>query len=455
MTACYAQGQQAATSILFRQNRCENTSVGAKVLGDHIDGYDTKGGAKATWGLGGMRWYIYAYLMQDALGLGNYSYAAPFMWWSDSAQAYYNTGTARINIGSIGDILQPTVPAFNDVTVFSWDIAISNIDAYTIDSVFLAGYYMRNFSTPAKMAVKDTLRFRLVYGNGSNTTNILKYYSADTAYVAEYGLPAGRDTIDYWVMAHDSLTNIATNAPGVSGGISAPFDVILSNLDTGELFRTIRVPIPFPVPASMSVGLSVTFKSGDSMAYPGGSAAFHDTVFNSALQYNYGVFRPFYLGKMTGSAAAFPEYTGYPTATVRDRNAGNVRFVPSPGDPVYASMYTSLKIDTLMQYPYIGFHAICATCYPMIPLGKLKEINNIDNFNITPNPANDELNISFDGGNSIATVTLTNMMGQTVAMQKTESGTVVFNTSQLPAGIYIYMIEVNGARVTGRVVVEH
>ena len=48
-------------------------------------------------------------------------------------------------------------------------------------------------------------------------------------------------------------------------------------------------------------------------------------------------------------------------------------------------------------------------------------------------------------------------MGQVVASQNATgaTGNVEFNTSALPAGIYIYTFNANGERTTGRIVVAH
>ncbi len=455
MTAGYAQGQQAAMSVMLQRH---TDNMQAATWNATVHKAAGKTGSKTTAGPGGMRWLNYALYMEDTLGPGNYGFGAPFMWWSDSAWTQYPSMPGRIEFGSVGDILEPTVAAFNDSVLFPHVIAISPVDSYSIDSISIAGMYMRNYGTPAKIAVVDTLRFRLVYGNGTITSNILDYYSVDVAFIGEYGLPAFHDTINYWVMAHDSLTNVACNAPGVTGGISPTFDLLLTSADSSSNYSAnVALPTPFAVPPGMSVAMSVTFKSGDPGAYPAGT--FHDTVYNAAHQYVYNAFRPFFLYRTVGGSPAYPFYTGYPDTTPADRNGGNVRFVPCPGDPVYASMYgmVSGTSASVIQYPLLGFHATCSTCYTtsfpvFLNVNKTAVLQNIV---VVPNPANDELSISFEGSNNTAMITLTDMRGSVVAVQEVTNGKAEFDITDMPGGVYLYTIYSSGERSTGRVVIMH
>jgi hypothetical protein len=78
-----------------------------------------------------------------------------------------------------------------------------------------------------------------------------------------------------------------------------------------------------------------------------------------------------------------------------------------------------------------------------------------------PNPANTVVNIpvttSKDG---IVTVTLSNVVGQTVGTQIAQMNggkttNVAFSTSTLPAGVYLYTASVDGRQTTGRITVAH
>lgn len=80
--------------------------------------------------------------------------------------------------------------------------------------------------------------------------------------------------------------------------------------------------------------------------------------------------------------------------------------------------------------------------------------------NAYPNPANNEINIPMNvKGNTNATVTLSNAMGQVVRTIKLNGLTtgqaklVSIPTSDLAAGIYLYTIEANGERASDRVII--
>lgn len=105
---------------------------------------------------------------------------------------------------------------------------------------------------------------------------------------------------------------------------------------------------------------------------------------------------------------------------------------------------------------------LIALNFGVVPTG----INDVNMPNVIvgkamPNPANTQVSIpvtvSRDGA---MTVTLSNMLGQTVSTQNlnTKAGQqakATFATANLPAGIYMYTVSVDGSNVTGRVVVAH
>lgn len=76
-----------------------------------------------------------------------------------------------------------------------------------------------------------------------------------------------------------------------------------------------------------------------------------------------------------------------------------------------------------------------------------------------PNPASSEVKINFTQVNAAdVVVNLTNTVGQVVATKSVKgvtNGSATFNTAALPAGVYFYTVNANGARSTGRLVVAH
>jgi hypothetical protein len=78
-----------------------------------------------------------------------------------------------------------------------------------------------------------------------------------------------------------------------------------------------------------------------------------------------------------------------------------------------------------------------------------------------PNPANNTVNIPVTvGQDATLTVTLSNLLGQVVksTVLNANSGQTVkatFTTGELASGVYLYTVEANGQRTTGRVSVAH
>jgi len=92
------------------------------------------------------------------------------------------------------------------------------------------------------------------------------------------------------------------------------------------------------------------------------------------------------------------------------------------------------------------------TANPTLSINKVN--NTFDNVNVYPNPATSTLNITFTSAATV-NVTLTNLLGQVVASQNATNGKVVFNTTELPAGVYVFTLTANGEHTTGRVVIAH
>jgi len=96
-----------------------------------------------------------------------------------------------------------------------------------------------------------------------------------------------------------------------------------------------------------------------------------------------------------------------------------------------------------------------------VPLVGIKEVNSVAYVagNAYPNPAKDELTISFSAlqtGN--VTVTITNMLGQVLATNTTNNvsnGKVTFGTKNIPNGIYTFTVSTSGRKTTGQVAIQH
>ena len=102
-----------------------------------------------------------------------------------------------------------------------------------------------------------------------------------------------------------------------------------------------------------------------------------------------------------------------------------------------------------------AFHVDCPTC----PTLSVADIQKDIVANAYPNPATDEVRVPFTlKATADVNVTLTNLMGQVVKSQNmgnTAKAEAVFSTSDLANGVYIFTVEANGQRTTGRFVVAH
>ncbi len=440
--------QENNRSVIFGQRNAEASAAtrssvypSGKSLSDL--GRRTNTANKATT-VGGSRWYSYTDYLIQSLGTSFVGAAAPYMWNDTASVDAYSNGSGGTvfehnTLASIGMSLDPTAPGFNDETIYT-GIVVGAANAYTVDSVAIEGTYMRNYSTPAKIAVIDTMRITMVYGNGGSSDMPIYYFDNGGVATDFPTVPYGVDTLRFIEMKYDSLRNRAAGTTAVT------VDVLLNSTDTaGFFYRKVAMPgTGFNVPAGNIASASFAFISGDP------SFTFGDTVFRgsgSTELYKYGMIRPdvYYKG---GTNPAFPTY---------DENDQNVGYFKPLGNSGWPNLYIpnwafgSGSTASSYQYPGIDFHVNCSTCST---LDVAKVSKNITAITTVPNPADNSVAINFKAKTD-ATVTLTNALGQVVASQSTSTGNVVFNTNTLPTGVYIYTIVAGADRSTGRIAVAH
>lgn len=481
-------------SVVLGSGQQDARAESQLTLGASMSHAGAGGAHRTTTGPGGGRWYNYAdsilSLNTSVLGVDNTSLDL----WQDTTAIWGYGGTTpsySLTAGewtSLGLGFSPVTSAWNNGAVFPSEIAITATDPYTIDSVKVFGFYERNISTPAKVAVVDTLVITLVQGSGSATADLATglAYSSGTL-PSHYGVTS----ISILSMYHDSLNNRA----GKSGGaIAVPwptplpvpasqvFKYPLISTDTistgtigpdGTLGKSYPRPgragdpvISFPVPAGSFAAASISFKSGDN-TYP--AFPTRDTVryMGTTGTCKYDAFSPiiYFATDASGTNPAFPPYLvasasdwtmGYfKREGINDASSGGL-YIPNWGWTTGGGATASA-----LQYPDIWFHVHCAACVLTSATSlEVKNTSITDDVTAYPNPANDELNVSFSLNKSASvSITLTNMMGQVVAtqnMSNVASGKAVFSTSELPTGVYMYtLLANNGERTTGRVVIGH
>ena len=160
---------------------------------------------------------------------------------------------------------------------------------------------------------------------------------------------------------------------------------------------------------------------------------------------------PPYMGPETGTTLTGDYTTGYFKTVGATDQGWTGSYVPqwalSSGSAAGGGYY--------QQTPYIWFHVSCPTCTDAV-----KEVKTaISEVKAYPNPAAESVTVSFKlAAVNDVTITLSNMVGQTVATQtisNTANGTATFNTTSLPAGVYVYTLSASGAHTVGQIVVAH
>ena len=420
---------------------------------------------------GGTRWYNYfpymdtiAKLAAPANTMKGFN-AATLMWQDTTQSGQFTSGLSHVNLASMGMIFDPSSIAYNDSNYYAGAIRVGSGDAFTIDSVSIIGYY--NFN-PAKTSVKDTIRLSFVTGMGTT--------AATDDIFSNYHVVGGHyDTKNFLDVNYDTILNYERHGTTWGTPSSNVQNIILNNSTTppawadtlttgavGAMVKTVALTTPLSVSANGFASMSISFKSGDpALLSPPASSLPGDTLFYATGANKYNFFRPFvsYVSDLT--TAHTQQWPIYNTA---DSNVGIFGRIYNAGhiySPTWLWSTSNGTAASSLQYPNISFHVTCATCAIITntPPNSVNNVYTISKVNAYPNPANNELNIPFSLTESAAvTVSLSNMVGQVVASQdmgNVVSGKAVFNTSAIPAGVYIYTVLANGQRNTGRVVVAH
>ncbi len=441
--------------------------------------------AAKTTATGGGRWYFFTNDLFDAYQtslskfVGSWGY---ILWPDTSAIIGYTTsaGTPEYDIAqmtSAGLGFDPTYTStatpgygWNEcgslaIRDYTGEVAITAYDAYTIDSVWIGGWYSRN---PAKTTVVDTLIVTFIKSprTGSGIDMAMASLSSPASC---YGVVS----LGYRELWRD----LANARAGHNGGTptTAFYKFPLTNTDTNAFTgKNATYPrashpsdptISFAVGANEVAAATVSFKTGDAAypAFPG-----KDTIRISngtsitgykfgaySLQLNYAT-----NSSASGSAAECPYYdpTGNQITGYLGFEGGNFPWHNTKYYPNWTiiGVTSSGTVPSVAQFPNINFHTQCSTCdIVCAPILKVNEVSNLSNVAVTPNPANDQVNITFGLKNATAKVTVTNLLGQQVAAQTVSTGSATFNTAALASGVYVYSINVDGATATGRFVVSH
>lgn len=393
------------------------------------------------------RWYV-PYDIIDALNSGALDQNRSFVpiWFDSTVRQRFTTGMGTINYISLAQIIDPIGAPnqmFNDPSFANQNImTVQNFNSYTVDSVIIVGAYVKVQSRPT--SVVDTLIFSVAPSTGSGffrkaTSNWITNYTSQDSLVV------------FTPRAVDSANRAAFSEVGSGTGDRRFWKVPLTDAERDTVntqnntitvrTRTFAVPNGgLQVPAGARVAMTVTFKSGDTWTPNVDS-------FNSRHHY-----RP-----QTAAAGASTRMVYNFYAPLTDRNHSSLMF--STDTSFYGASYAiegTNTIDFRYEHHAMGVHVVCPTCWVL-------DVKNTEGLlekgGAYPNPAVTYVKIPFQlSAAANVNVTLTNAVGQVVRSERVEnttSGEVTFNTANLTNGLYLYTIEANGQRTTGRVTVAH
>ena len=331
------------------------------------------------------------------------------------------------------NIVNPNVPA----TTF----AIANTNAYSIDSIEIVGFYDRK---PYNNYV-DTLNIYVMAAGPSITGTVLASLQ-NVYFLTNIGIPDS--TIHYADARYDSVTNtiISSVVPGIIK-IQKILDSAAYADSTAQGLNDwfFRLPSTLNVPAGAKVVGWQQYKSGHAYAF--------NRDIDSANLWNTLTY------ELNGQGT-------FPSQKVNDYNSGllmtslgqydisgNGTFI---GGQQYLNNTYYYGAGANFDDPYFAFRVTCPTCIPFA-VSQVKE--NVRGVNAYPDPASEELNITYTLNNTDdVSISITNMLGQVVASQKianTVNGKATFNTAQLSSGTYIYSVRSGVSCITGHVVIAH
>lgn len=391
------------------------------------------------------RWYN-PYDIINALNGGSMDNNRSFVpIWFDSTMfiKYSNNPTlSAVNFASMAQVIDPIGAdnqMFNDASFNNTNTMwVKNFNQYTVDSVEVNVAYVKNKNRPTN--VVDTLILAVAPQTGSNY-----YVKSTSAWIGDY-IPADKDTMFTFRPDADSVRR-TINHPDRKVWTELLTDADRDTINTQNntiTTRTWRFAVPggLNVPAGSRVSFSVAFKSGDTWAKNSQTDSLQGhhnfRVLSSEVADN---------GKIS--------YDFY--GPLKDRNHSSLMFTTDTGR--YSVSYPLENVNTTsfgFEHHRMGILVSCPSCWVL-------DVKNTEGLLVKggayPNPAVSFVNVPFELTNaSDVNISLTNTMGQVVMSQQVANqatGEVTFNTSALTNGMYLYTIEVNGQRTTGRFTVAH
>lgn len=355
--------------------------------------------------------------------------------WPDSTMKYTAASGNGQTFYSIGQVLDPTAATFKN-QIAAPDVTIGLSNSYNVDSFDLFCSYTRK---PSQAAIIDTLILSFVVEDASNL-GVSGWTSGNV--VTNFGA----DTVTFLTQEFDSLgtkPRVQKKNGGTALIIKKVLDQAAANDTISGGWNYYKFAPNLAVPAGKAVSVSVSFKPGTTWI------ANVDTIEG---------FNNFTFVSHEENLAGFFTYTKW------DFNSSNVVTKTSDyiGNPQgWGGTYVpGLAYTAPYQYEFHNMDWIitCASC----GAAGTKDLAESIRYEVSPNPASDNLNFSFtlDKAAKNVSLGLTNLLGQQV--KNINLGAVSANINQnasvsvkdLPTGLYIYTIAVDGQKLSNKVLVK-
>lgn len=446
-----AMAQQAKQGIPFKGH--STSEFGEPAVYENVNiphEFSSRAQGKTT--AGGERWYYHFNLVDQLNGgaLANNDFVFPM--WHDSTVTQYFGGTTngyrRVNWSSICQTIDPlTSRIFNDPGFSGQQvIQVGANDSYVVDSLAIRGAYVRMPNRPSNIV--DTLIMSIIPQD--NITFFIP--KSNATYGSELPLYTQSDTL--WAFAPvnvDSINRAALPPDGFSQRAYWKVPLFAADGDTpgtnGFTTRTytFEVPSPITIPAGNRFGFTFTFKSGDTWQKNVDSVNMFHRFMPVSASVSQGTAMPYYRELQVGGQS------------LNDRSMSGLMF--SWDSSQYSpSLFIEIYNEVSYNYEFhdVAAHVTCATCNYVSVDDIATEVYSKEAY---PNPATTVLNIPFVlNRKNDATVTLTNSVGQVIrteSFSNIQRATAKFDVANLNSGLYIYTIEVNGQRESGRVAIVH
>jgi hypothetical protein len=457
-----AFAQSGSRSIMLENEAQNRTPINTIKPGAH-PANPAQYNAPSTWSKGAKKTfptgqYFSQFPFVDAL-LGNTMSGGQEqlqpIWFDSTVRQLFSTGYGTINYSSAAANIDPMSSMFSSDTdlvnlvygqTAGTTMKVDTSDDYTIDSVYITGAYI--IAKPTR-TTNDSLIISV-----APTGGYYYFVSSTSAWITNYGLTSSDTLRGYAPLDVDSIHRTLTSYTLTSKTFVVPLDpATVGSVPAADGSVTLHVfgyavPGGLVIPKGHSFAISATFKSTDTWT----------RNVDSINEFNR--FEPLW-----GYEYPYPSggYMTYWRNTYKnDRNMGDLMFSTDssqylPSLPVQGWNLPNSKFFSY-EYPDMGAWITCTSC-SAITTAVNNVVNTIAGVKVYPNPANDQVSIAYRlSQSSDVTVTLTNVLGQVVSTQNAGNalnGHVVFNTSSLAEGVYLYTLTANGERSTGRVVVAH